>query len=1121
MHANFGGPGTEAAFNAIVRTDRSNSAPYFPGSKVVEGYDFAGDAYDPPAVGPSPDNNPLDCASSLGGGHGSHVAGTAAGFGVTAAGATYTGTYGLSTPFNTLRIGPGVAPHAQLYAIRVFGCDGSTDLVIPAIDWAMDPNGDNDFSDHLDVINMSLGSPFGSPTDSDVIATNNAALIGVIPSLSAGNSSDTYFNSGSPGSAERAITVASSVDSTDITDGFMVITPTAIVGTSAGGNSVAFNWFVSPGVPKPDVTASVAYNVNGNTTACTAWPAGALTGKIVLVDWAPAGTSAFPCGSAVRANNATNAGAVGIIMASGVPYLDTAITGNASIPAIFTTYTTGAAIKAHLADPSGVIVTMTASLITSVKLVNNSAVDTLSSFSSRGPTTVSSALKPDIAAPGQSIFSTNAGTGNLGESLNGTSMAAPHITGVMALLRQAHPTWTVEELKALAMNTAGNELYTTDPSTGGKTTLKYSPSRVGAGRVDVPAALNNNVLAYADGGSGKVSVSFGAVEVVNSATMTRTVVVSNKGATVATYAIGYDARATIPGVSYSFPDGPAITVAPGSTGTFTVQLNVNAALLKNTRDATVAGTQLSNPRQWIPEAQGIITLTQLNKPTVRVPVYASVRPASTMSATGPAFFPAATGSTTLPLSGQGINTGTSFPTDYLSLVTALELQGTNAMSTTVGADANIQYVGITSDAPARIAASLPLTSSNVYFGISTYGQWSMPGAYETEFDIYIDTNNDNTDDYILYNDGLLNGTDRTDVQVSRLIKLATNGVTTQSYLNVYSSNQPTALYNNSVLILPVSASALGLTSGNSRITYHIETFSRSVDFGQVDSVGPYTYDIAAPGLEFNNGSTGVPMYADLAGASIPMSYNLANFQANSSLGALLLHHFNVAGTRGQAVMISPLVGTATPTATAVTTPIAFSDVAPSDYFYTPVQYLAAHGVIGGYSDGTFRPYNNTTRGQMAKIVVLGYNLSIMTPGSGQPNTYQDVDQSNVFYSYIETVARHGVAGGYACGGPSEPCDILNRPYYRPGDNITRGQLTKIVVIAANLTYGWPILNPATASFTDVPTGSTFYSYVETAVCHQVLGGYADGTFRPSNNATRGQIAKIVYNAITQTVAGCN
>ena len=98
----------------------------------------------------------MDC-----GGHGSHVAGTVGGSGVRSDGTPFPGPYDGNVPFSSLRIGPGVAPKASLYALRVFGCSGSTGLVTQALEWAIDPNKDGDFSDHLDVVNMSLGSEFG------------------------------------------------------------------------------------------------------------------------------------------------------------------------------------------------------------------------------------------------------------------------------------------------------------------------------------------------------------------------------------------------------------------------------------------------------------------------------------------------------------------------------------------------------------------------------------------------------------------------------------------------------------------------------------------------------------------------------------------------------------------------------------------------------------------------------------------------------------------------------------------------------------------------------------------------------------------------------------------------
>ncbi|HUS16380.1 MAG TPA: S-layer homology domain-containing protein, partial [Chloroflexia bacterium] len=205
--------------------------------------------------------------------------------------------------------------------------------------------------------------------------------------------------------------------------------------------------------------------------------------------------------------------------------------------------------------------------------------------------------------------------------------------------------------------------------------------------------------------------------------------------------------------------------------------------------------------------------------------------------------------------------------------------------------------------------------------------------------------------------------------------------------------------------------------------------------------------------------------------------------------------------------------TASPTACAV----AFSDVHPADYFYTPVTYLACRGVISGYADGTFRPYANTTRSQTAKIVTGAFGLPAYTPPAGA-YTFADVPPSHPFFVAVETAAAAAVISGYSCGGVGEPCDPQNRPYFRPYADVTRAQLAKMVVAAA----GWPLFSPPDATFSDGPPGSPAYPFVETAACRGLISGYSCGGpgepcdaqnrpyFRQGSNATRGQIAKIVY-----------
>ena len=206
-------------------------------------------------------------------------------------------------------------------------------------------------------------------------------------------------------------------------------------------------------------------------------------------------------------------------------------------------------------------------------------------------------------------------------------------------------------------------------------------------------------------------------------------------------------------------------------------------------------------------------------------------------------------------------------------------------------------------------------------------------------------------------------------------------------------------------------------------------------------------------------------------------------------------------------------GTVTPTVTPCG--IQFSDVTdPTAYYYQGVYYLACQGVLSGYSDGTFKPFNNTTRAQMTKIVTLAFNIPTATPPAG--GSFADVDSSSVFYGLIETAAAHGLVSGYTCGGvnpqtgAAEPCTAGNRPYFRPSNFVTRGQLTKIVVLGA----GWALQTPERPSFSDVAVSNVFYPFIETAVCRGVVSGYSDNTFRPTANAFRGQIAKIVYLAVT-------
>jgi S-layer family protein len=192
----------------------------------------------------------------------------------------------------------------------------------------------------------------------------------------------------------------------------------------------------------------------------------------------------------------------------------------------------------------------------------------------------------------------------------------------------------------------------------------------------------------------------------------------------------------------------------------------------------------------------------------------------------------------------------------------------------------------------------------------------------------------------------------------------------------------------------------------------------------------------------------------------------------------------------------------TPTPTLSPTPCSlgvFSDVSPSDFFYEAVTNLVQHSIMSGYNNCTFRPYNNLTRAQAAKIVVLGSNVLFYTPPTP---TFRDVPASDTFYLYIESAVHANVVSGYSCG--------TNCREFRPGNNVTRGQFAKMIKLA----FGLSDYTPSTPTFRDVPASDTFYLFIETVYHNGIVSGYSCGTncleFRPGNNITRGQAAKMIF-----------
>jgi subtilisin family serine protease len=524
-HANLGGSGDPADFAADDGLDLSDGN--FPSAKVVGGYDFVGDDYnaDPTSATyqpvPHPDLDPLDCQ-----GHGSHVGGTAAGLGVP----------GL--------IGPGVAPGADLYALRVFGCDGSTDVVSEALEWAMDPNGDGSMDDHLDVINMSLGSPFGSPDDPSAIATGNAVAAGIVVVASAGNEGDAPYVTGSPAVSSNAISVAASVDC-----GYAAL---GISYNVDGGDDIeveaAEGGFTPPLALVGPVTGEVVEIDDGtDDTNDGCEPAvNDLSGKIALIERGL-------CDFVVKVANAEDAGAIAVIVfndaARGDAILNMGGSGVFTIPSVFVGHSDGQA----MADAYNGGSTVEATLSSDIVIPKPELADTLADFTSRGPG-FGNTFKPDLAAPGFGINSTNVGTGVAGGLNSGTSMAAPHVAGAAALLLDKNSSLSPAAVKALLMNS-------TTPAAG-----DYPLARQGTGVIHVDVAADLGSYAMPGG------VTFGRIDRSKGSTATRTITVTNMTGKKQTYAISHEANTAVPGVTVASQQS-SITVGAHSSASFKVKIS--------------------------------------------------------------------------------------------------------------------------------------------------------------------------------------------------------------------------------------------------------------------------------------------------------------------------------------------------------------------------------------------------------------------------------------------------------------------------------------------------------------------------------------------------------------------
>ena len=750
LHAALGGSGDPAEYAANDPTIIEPGT--FPTAKVVGGYDFVGsDWFGTGGPPEAPDPDPLD--DGPGAGHGTHVADIIGG---------------------TL----GVAPGVDLYGVKVCSsistaCSGIA--LIQGMDFAVDPNGDGKVKDHVDIVNMSLGSTYGQPFDDDLsLAVDNATAIGVLSVTSSGNSADKPYITGTPGATPTALSVAQTQVPSAALQLFTV--------DGADYPAVFQPWSVPlSGV----ISAPVQYGdgAGGNLNGCAAFTPGSLSGLIVLVDRGA-------CNFTLKILNIGQAGGVaGFIglVAPGAPFSggdggDRPI----DIPGYMISQADSNAIKAQIGSPG----------IGTLDPANQlPLIGQMVGSSSRGPSNFYQQIKPEIGAPGASV-SAIAGSGTDTGPFGGTSGAAPMVTGSAALLLDGFGTNQKGngggnsnglalgpiETKALLMNNADTNIDT-DPFTG------LAPiTRIGGGEVRVNWAMEAPAAAW-DTGAPQAGLSFGMHEVDGVLTLTKTVQVHNYSNEWQTYTITptfrYANDAATGAVTPSAPASVTLNPGFGSDSFFDITLTIDGSLLPgnymNSGSNGASGDALT-----LNEYDGYVVLDNGEGHVINIPWHVLPRKAAHVVPDTTTFAP---GSFPAVIGLDNLGAGTAQNDAFALLATSPEIPSGPRGGQSPTPD--IAAVGInTIPVPAGFCSGE--ASFLWVFAVQTHEPQThlLPVSHQ----VSLDTNRDGTTDYVVLNrdvtfDGLSDGR-----QLTWALDLATGGATAFFFAEHATNTGVTVLY---------------------------------------------------------------------------------------------------------------------------------------------------------------------------------------------------------------------------------------------------------------------------------------------------------------------------------------
>ena len=464
--------------------------------------------------------------------HGTHVAGTVAcNFETTTVVDSVTLPYKMS----------GVAPRALLGNYNVFpGTVGNarSEDILNALEAA--------YADGFDVANMSLGGAASGIQDLLTVAVDNLDRANMVVTISNGNEGPGYRTVGSPGSAARGLTAGASSVGHEIFHELTV--------ASTGYRAVKGDFGAGPVTAPLRVLGDNANTVNGLSRACDPFGAGSLSGTVALI-------SRGTCSFSTKLRNVQAAGGVGAIVvnnvAGSIGMGQDGTPSQPTIPGFMVDPATGTTLKAF----DGATTTLPQFGNYQFAAGGN---DLIADFTSWGPTDVDMRVKPDVIAPGVNVVSSiprrYCGGAPCFAFFNGTSMAAPHLAGSAAIVRQQHPDWSAAAVRSAIVNTADRGVVR---SLDGSSVVNDA-NKVGTGRENLAAAVMAEVA------MDPVSLSFGAVPAGSGQTLQGSVTLTNLSGGPKTYTVQV-VEAAGSDVSFTAPAG-SVTLAPGQSQSVTVTM---------------------------------------------------------------------------------------------------------------------------------------------------------------------------------------------------------------------------------------------------------------------------------------------------------------------------------------------------------------------------------------------------------------------------------------------------------------------------------------------------------------------------------------------------------------------